>query len=200
MHGKSTPISCWRHHAGFTLVEIMVAGLISSAVAIALAALTITGCRMERSIFYQQASLKEAQSAIEGLNREIRLATTPLRVVDDSGNAVPQGNCVLFSRLGEPPNQQSIRLVSTDQKMMTPWDNTLVYDPNRTVGGDEVVLARWVTPLATAGAFQYSGATTPLVVWMRVGDPVGGDLKAANVVSGPGIQGVEINITVAPRN
>jgi hypothetical protein len=155
---------------------------------------------MEKSIFFQQACLKEAQSAIEGLNREIRLATTDMRVVDESGAPAPQGNCVLFSRRDEPKYQRSIQLVSTDRDMLTPWDNTLVYDPDRATAGDEVVLARWVTPLAAAGAFSYHDASTPLVVWMRAGDPVGGDLVAANAVSGPGIQGMEINITVAPRN
>jgi hypothetical protein len=185
---------------GFTLVEVIIAGGISAATAIALAALTITVSRMEKALFYQQLFLKRGQSAIEGLNREIRLSTTPLRVVDESGNPVLRGNCVLFSRLGEAAYRRSIRLISTDENLMTPWDNSLVYDPDTTVAHNEVVIARWVSPINGTGVFSYGGAMTPLAVRMRAGDPVGVNPRASNAHTGPGVQGVEINITVAPRN
>jgi prepilin-type N-terminal cleavage/methylation domain-containing protein len=185
---------------GFTLVEIMVSSAISLAVAIGLTTLAITAGRLGRAVFYQQISLKNAQGAIEGINREIRLATTPLRVVDNAGAAAAQGNRVLLSRLGEPPGHRAIELVSADGDLKTPWDNTLVYDPNTDVGGDELVIAHWVTPIEEAGGFRYGGATTPLTVWMRAGDPVGEGAPVADTRSGPGMQGAEINITVAPRN
>ncbi|NQU45256.1 hypothetical protein HQ520_18390 [bacterium] len=179
------------------MVEILVAATLSIAVAIALAALIITVSRMNHSVLYQQQSLRQAKTAIERINIEIRRATLPVRVVNPAGLPALQGNAIQFSRLGEPPYQHSIRIVSEDGDLMTPWDNALVYTP---AGGDDEQIARWVTPIEKNGAFRYSGATAPLTVWMRAGDPVDEDLNDASARSGPGLQGVEINITVAPRN
>ena len=203
MNKMRKPVSFWTHSGGcqgYTLVELLISCAISAMVAISLVGLVMTVSRLSQGVFYQQLALQQAQSTTEGINREIRLATTPLRVVNDAGASVAQGNCVLFSRLGEPADSRSFQLLAGDNDLMTPYDNTLVYDPDTSVTGDERVVAKWLSPLDPAGVFRYGGTTTPLTVWLRAGDPVGGDSAAANAHSGPGLQGVEINIAVAPRN
>ena len=186
---------------GMTLVEIVIAGAISSMVAVGLMSLSVTAGRLGRSINYQQKSLWEAKAAIEGLNREIRMATTPLRVVDDDGNAAQWGNRVEFQRLNEASGRRSIELVSDDNDLMTPWDNRLIFDPNTNSNGDEIELAQWLTPLDVRGAFFYRGVVAPLQIQMRCGDSLGVDDDSINDShSGPGTQGMEISIFTAPRN
>ncbi|MCL5271533.1 MAG: prepilin-type N-terminal cleavage/methylation domain-containing protein [bacterium] len=188
---------------GLTLTEMMIASAVSAMVAIGLASLTTTATRMARAIYYQQLALREGKAAMEFINQEIRQATTPLRVLDAAGNTAVQGNAVVFSRAGESAGKREIQLVSTDGDLMTPWDNSLVLDPDTGAAGDEIALARWLTPLDAAGAFSYQGATTALEVRLRAGDPEtdNADLIArSNAHSGPGIQGLEVNIAVAPRN
>lgn len=184
-----------------TLVEVMIASVLGSMVSIALVTFTIQASRMEKPIFYQQMSLSEGRSAIEAINREIRLATSPLRLVNASGNPDMRGNRVEFAHVGEPPGRRAIYLESDDGDIMTPWDNRLIYDPNTSVPGNERVLARWLSPIEDGVAFTYSGARSPLRVRLRAGDPVGDDADAAESMrSGPGRQGFEINVSVAPRN
>jgi len=189
-----------RRTLGLTIVEVLVAGVISALVGTGMVVLTVMAVKIHRTSYYQQFSLLEARKAIESINDEVRLATAPLRVIDDSWNGAIQGNGVLFGHVGEPSNQRLLRLESVDEDMMTPQDNRLIYDPNTSVTGDEIEVARWLTPIEADGAFTYDGATTPLVVWMRAGDPVGDAEGTVDHITGPGTQGVEINITVAPRN
>ena len=74
------------------------------------------------------------------------------------------------------------------------------YDPNTGNGGDEVEIARWISPTNSAGAFNYTGLFSPVRVGLRTGDPVGigGDAES-DLRTGRGKQGFEINITIAPR-
>jgi hypothetical protein len=173
------------------LAEFIAAGLVS---------LSITVGRMQKGIYAQQMALKNARKAIETINREIRLAKTPLRVVDANGDPAQAGNRVEFSRWGET-TVRSIELISDDNDLTTPWDNTLLYDPDTSVSGDEVEVTKGISAIQQGAAFRYTGATTPLVIKMRTGDPVGvEDTTASDAYSGPGMQGFEINITVGPRN
>jgi hypothetical protein len=189
-----------RRRRGMTLVEAMIACFLSAAVAASLSGLTVLGLQIQKSILSQQVSLARAKRALERLNQEIRVAVAPLRVVDSEGNPVPQGNRVEFRHPGDARNR-AFELVSGDNDFATPWDNQLIYDPNTTQAGDEEVVTNWISPAAAAGAFAYQSALTPLVIRMRTGEPVGtanqAELKAR---TGAGLQGVEINITVAPRN
>ncbi len=203
------------HRRGMTLVEVLFASAIGLTVSIGLVSLIVMGSRLHRSISYQEISLGQTAPVIEKLNREIRMATTetvPPRVLDASGKPALKGNRVEFSRKGEAAGTRSIELVSGDGSFATIEDNLLVYDPDTSAGGDEVVWSRWVSPLEQDGdgnmcdiedarAFSYGGPTTPVLIWMRVGDPVNIDDPESNDgASGPGLQGVEINITVGPRN
>ena len=190
---------------GITLVELVIASALVSVVGIAIAVTGIFTERMFRSINYQQISLRNAKSAIETLNIELRYATTPLRIEDSSGNPAIQGNRVEFTRSGET-TVRAFELVSDDAFTSTPWDNRLVYDPDIDTSGDEEIIAVDLIPFETTGSFRYTGASAPLIVQMRVGDPAVTQaqdaqlFEQANMRSGPGLQGMEINITVAPRN
>lgn len=189
-----------RPRAGITLVEFLMASGLFAIVAAGLVSLSIMVGRMQKSIYSQQMALKNAKKTIETMNREIRLAKAPLRLLDANGNPAQAGNRVEFSRWGET-TVRSIELISDDDDFTTPWDNTLLYDPDITVGGDEVEVTKSISPIQQGAAFRYTGATTPLTVKMRTGDPVGvEDTKASDAYTGPGMQGFEINITVAPRN
>ncbi len=200
---------------GMTLVEVVFASAIGLTVSVGLVSLIVLGSRLHRSISYQEVSLGQTAPVIEKLNREIRMATTssvPPRVLDASGKPAQRGNRVEFARKGEAACTRAIELTSGDGSFATTEDNELVFDPDTSNGGDEVVWARWVSPLEqdsegtmldieNARAFSYNGPTTPVVIWMRVGDPVNIDDPDSNdPMSGPGLQGVEINITVGPRN
>jgi prepilin-type N-terminal cleavage/methylation domain-containing protein len=189
-----------RRRQGLTFVELMVAVSIGSLVSVGLASLLVMSARMQKSIMTQQLALRQVMKGIEGLNREIRMASVPLQVTDADGAVAVQGNRVLFSRLGEPAGRRSIELVSTDSDFMTAADNRLVLDPDTTKSGDEIVLARGVTPLSSAGAFRYEGTMAPLQAQMRVGDPVSGATAASDAATGYQMQGLEINISIAPRN
>lgn len=189
---------------GMTLLEIMVAGVIGSGVTFSVTSISTFIARGTKGIFFQQQSLKNAKNAIETINREIRLATTPLQVFDANGNPASQGNRVEFQRPGDAIVRAFEIEAGPDGDLGTPWDNVLVYDPDISTDENEVEIARGVYPLNTVGAFVYSGATSPLVVQMRTGDPVGNltpELETMSLTqTGRGTQGMEINITVAPRN
>ena len=185
----------------------MVAAAIGAMVTFSVASISIMVGRLHKSVFAQQHALHQATKAIEALNREIRAASAPLLVFDDEGKPALQGNRVDFVRLNGAITRR-ITLISADGDMATPWDNSLIFDPDIDRPGDEIVIAKGIAPTDPAGAFIYGGAQTPLTVRMRTGDPiVTGDDEAsvalrekANTMTGPGLQGVEINITVAPRN
>jgi len=205
----------WGHRRGMTLVEVLFASSIGLTVSIGLVSLIVLGSRLHRSISYQEVALNQTAPLIEKINRELRMATTqgvPPRVIDASGVPALKGNRVEFSRRGEPAGKRSIELVSGDGVFSTSNDNELVFDPDTSVAGDEEIWGHWVSPLEqdkdgnmlsveNAHAFSYNGPTTPVTVWMRVGDPVVlEDPDVNDRFSGPGVQGVEINITVGPRN
>lgn len=191
--------------SGVTFVEVLVASGLSVLVSAALGGLIYMSLRIDKSVFAQQNSLHQAKKIIESLNLEIRLATTPLVVRDADGNASTDGNYVEFSRLNEA-TVRSFELITTDESIATPWDNRFVYDPDIDTANDEVIIARGVAPVNDTGAFTYSGARAPLVALMRTGDWIPDDESsfameyAAHAQTGPGLQGVEINITIAPRN
>lgn len=189
-----------RHAQGLTLVELLIASAISSMVGIGLVGLAIMTGRLDKSISRQQLCMHEAQTAIEGINAQIRLATTPLRIVDANGKTATQGNRVEFKCIGDAKDwSRSIELISADNDLMTPWDNRLMYDPDTGADGDEVEFAHWVAPIDPAGAFSNTGAQKPLEVHLRAGDPANAKQNYL-FTSGPGRQGVEVNIAVAPRN
>lgn len=183
------------------MTELIIASAISALAGIGLMSLSVTSSRIGRSIAIQQRSVQEAQSAVEGINRAVRPSTVPMRVLDDDGNTAVSGNTVELAAPGEALGTRTIRLVSGDADVQTPWDNRLVYDPDTTYGGNEIVLARWVTPIPGQALFTYQGETSSLAVRLRVGDSLDEGMKAVNnAKSGPGLQGTEVTITVAPRN
>lgn len=198
---------------GVTLVEVLIATGLSVLVSMALGGLLFMVMRIDKAVFAQQNALHQAKKAMEALNLEIRLATTPLIVRDADGNPAAdsdgdgdvEGNRVEFSRLNEA-TVRSFELISADASMASPWDNTFVYDPDVDSEGDEIVVARGIAPVNDTGAFEYAGGLTPLIALMRTGDwiPEGDESQsmeyAAQAATGPGLQGVEINITIAPRN
>ena len=189
-----------------TIVEVLIASSLLVVVGLGMAATTIMCQRLFRSVNFQQRSLRDAKASIEVLNQEIRLATTPLTVLNSSGIPAQRGNRVQFRREGETTVRE-IRIESTDADFQTPWDNRLIYDPDISTGGDEDIVAVNVIPFDLVnGAFAYSGALTALQAQFRVGDPAITEadnatlFREANFRSGPGLQGVEVNISIAPRN
>ncbi len=194
-----------RRCQGFTLTEVMIAAAVSMFVAVGAFSLTIMSGRLDKSIASQQRFMKDARRAIEWLNRELRVATTdvmsPISVYDDDGDAAVRGNRVEFSRSGEAAGLRAFYLESDDDDMMTPWDNRLFYDPNTGAAGDEILVSRDIAPVNPNGAFQYEGASEPVVIQMRTGDPANSTNEQEDWAnSGANLQGVEINIRIAPRN
>jgi hypothetical protein len=187
--------------AGTTLVELLIASAIMITVTVSLYSVAASVGRMEKSVFFQQRSIKDSRSVIENINREIRLASGTVQVYDTDGDPAARGNVVEFARAGEATGTRSFELISTDDDLFTPGDNTLVFDPDTGADGDEIVLATFISPANESGAFAYTGATEPLLVNLRIGDPVFGDgIADANRVTGVNIQGVDINLLVSPRN
>jgi type II secretory pathway pseudopilin PulG len=190
---------------GVTLVEVLITSALSVLVAAALGSLIFMVMRIDKAVFAQQNALHQAKKAIESLNLEIRLSTTPLIVLDADGNGATEGNRVEFSRLNEAVTR-SFELVSTDASIATPWDNRFIYDPDVDVDDNEIVVARGIAPVNPGGAFSYAGGSQPLIAVMRTGDWIPDDdgsldmENQAHAATGPGLQGVEINISIAPRN
>ncbi|MCE5231157.1 hypothetical protein LLG95_16395 [bacterium] len=186
---------------GYTLTELMFASTIGVLASVGLMSLTIYSSRVGRSIAIQQQAIRNGRAAIEGINQAVRPSNVPLRVRDGGGNAAASGNLVELAWPGEDLGKRTIRLVSDDGNLQTPWDNRLVYDPDTAQAGDEVVLARWVTPIPNQSIFTYNGANSSLAVRMRIGDSLDPAMTTVNDSrSGSGMQGVEIDVTVAPRN
>jgi prepilin-type N-terminal cleavage/methylation domain-containing protein len=186
---------------GYTIVEVLIATAISALVAIAAVYLTTMARRMEKSVASQQRALADAQKIVENLNTQIRMAATPLSVVDAAGNPATQGNRVVFARDGESAGKRAFELKSVDSDMTTPGDNTLIYDPDTSKAGDEIKLGRMISATDSAGAFRYVDSRSPLQTFLRAGDPSAGSGQAdANARTGANWQGVEINVSVAPRN
>ena len=200
MRWSNKPWAAWRRRAGLTLVEVLIATAIGAGVSVGLASLLVMSSRMQKSILTQQVCLSQEIKSLEALNREIRMAAAPLMVTDGGGGAAIQGNRVVFARMGEAAGRRAIALVSDDDDLMTPGDNRLLFDPDTGKSGDEVLLARNVTPLEAGGAFRYEGATRPLQVDVRLGDPASGATAQSDAATGAGTQGVEISISIAPRN
>lgn len=195
---------------GFTLTEVMVASALSLLVATGVVSLTITFTRMTKGSMTEQSTLRNAQATVEFINREIHLANGSVRVLDNAGSAVSGlGNTVTFARANEPANSRAFYLVSDDTDITTPQDNRLVFDPNTAVNGDQVTIATGLSPLPgnpvlnPPVAFRCTATTCPLIVQMRIGDPVSATQKVqsgSDAFTGMNAQGVEINIAVAPRN
>jgi type II secretory pathway pseudopilin PulG len=182
----------------------MVSVAIFALVAAAVMGLFVMSARYFASISSQTRSLKYAKSAMEGphgLNREIRNAVAPLKPVTPEADG--WFNAVEFAYFGETQLRRIELRPGADGDLATPWDNELVYQPSSGDSTDEAVIAKWLAPVRNAsgvlnsGIFSYTDATRNLIVRARVGDPVGND---APYVTGPGLQGAEINITVSPRN
>lgn len=197
------PRLCGRR--GFTMVEVLVAALVFSLVSVAVMGLFLMTGRFFKSITSEQRSLRYAKSAIDGvhgISREIRLGVAPLAPVGAPG-ADGWFNAIEYSYFGETEKRRIELRPGQDGDINTPWDNELVYQPASGDSGDEVVIAKWLAPARNdsgglnSGIFSYTDATTNLIVRARVGDPVG---NASAHITGPGLQGAEINITVSPRN
>lgn len=187
--------------SAFTLTELMIASAIGLTVAVGTMSLTIFSSKMARSITIQQRSAQFARSATEGINAAVRQSSVPLRVLDDQNNPAIGGNTVELAWPGEMLGQRTIRLVSDDTDLQTPWDNRLVYDPDTTVADNDIVLANWVTPKPNQSLFTYQGQASGLIVQLRIGDSLAANMTAINDArSGPGLQGADVNIAVAPRN
>lgn len=190
-----------RSRRGFTLTEIIIASAISVLVAGSVMSLSTMTSRFGKGIFWQQRSLMDSKQVVEFINSEIRQATTPLTVIAPDGNPGVRGNRVVYNRNGEAPGLRALEIISVDGDFNTPEDNTLIFDPNTSVAGDEFVIATMNSPIDPDGVFRYVDATTPLEIDMRIGDPLDPDLlQESNRITGYGLQGMEINITVAPRN
>lgn len=193
---------------GITLAELMIASGLSLILTTALGALLYMTMRIDKSVFNQQNALHQAKKAMEALNLEIRLATTPLNVLDADGNPAQEGNRVEFQRVGDEAAgvTRSFELVDNDGNMASPWDNRFVYDPDIDEDDDEIIVARGIAPVNDEGAFAYQGGRNPLMVLMRTGDWIPDDDDSldmeyqARAATGPGLQGVEINIAISPRN
>lgn len=180
-------------HRGFTLLEITLAVSLTFMVAVSASGLSVLAGRLYKIIRTQQQALGYAKQATETINRAIHTASTPVIV-----SPAPTGNRVTFKR-SDSAITQAFELKSVDKDMNTPWDNELIYDPDTSVNGDEILVARWLVPIDAAGAFTNPGGDTPLLVRMRCGDPVDSKNKYL-FTSGPGMQGIEINLAVSPRN
>ncbi len=202
-HSNRFPTS--QRRRGVTLLELMITSGLSVLVSAALGSLIFMVMRIDKAVFAQQNALHQAKKAIEALNLEIRLSTTPLIVLDADGNNALEGNRVQFSRLNETTTR-SFELISTDDSIATPWDNRFVYDPDVATDDDEIIVARGIAPVNAGGAFSYAGGSQPLNALMRTGDWIPDDDDSedmenqAHAATGPGLQGVEINISIAPRN
>lgn len=182
-----------------TLTEMMISiSILFMVMASLMGLMTMVG-RMHKAIFFQQRILKHAKQALEGphgVNREIRLARAPLNLVDPDGNG--WSNQIRFQRLGDAVTREFRLDPGPDGDMQQPHDNSLIYDPDIGTGGDEVVVCTMIQPDdASLGAFSYTSALTPLIFRARIGDPLN---DAGIAETGRGVQGAEINVTIAPRN
>lgn len=192
----------------------MISLALSFAVITSLIGLMINMMRSQKAILSQEMSLSKAKQAIELINREIRPATEgSIIVVDASGNPAPQGNRVEFARMEIKNNPKllpasAIELTPGDDgDFSTTWDNQLLFyikatdQPSKAL---KIITGGVGTP-DTGGAFKYLGATEPLAVRLRTGDSVSTATTSSNKIrqdnySGRNMQGVDINITVGPRN
>ena len=184
---------------GVTLVETMISVLVLSLVMASLMALVSGVGRVHKGIFFQQRILKEAKRALEGahgVNSEIRLARAPLTLVDPDGNG--WSNQIRFRRAGETTIREFRLVGGPDGDLATPHDNRLIFDPDVATANNEIVVSKMIMPDdLSLGAFSYTSALTPLVFRARVGDARGDEAVAETA---QGVQGAEINVTVAPRN
>lgn len=104
-----------------------------------------------------------------------------------------------FSIVRADFSEAAIRFVDGDNNPDTIQDNRLEYDPDITLGGDQVVLCDHVSPVPGEPMFQVL-STSPRSASMtfHVGEraPPGGE----DLLSGDGYQGIEIRLSAHPRN
>ncbi len=193
MHRAHSP-----RRRGFTLTEVMVASAIGAMIGLGAMSLTIYGGRSGRAIRSQQSLAQQAQIAVEGLHRVVRPATLPLRILNDAQETAAWGPRVELAWGDEPLGLRTLTL-EQDGDPGDPWTSRLVYDPDTTQAGDEQVLARGVSSLEPAGPFSYQGQT--LLVRLRLGDRLDPEQAAVdNAHTGPGRQGMDLRLNIAPRN
>jgi type II secretory pathway pseudopilin PulG len=181
---------------GVTLAEVTMAMAISTIVSIAIMSLFLMVSHLHKSIFSQQVALQDAKRAIEMMNREVRLAEAPLRLVDDL-DGDNWSNAIEFTRPGESTVRRIELNPGEDGDQSTPWDNVLVFYADKDLTTGTLLLAEHLAYTDAKGAFHYNGAHTPLEVNLRVGDTIY-DADMAN--TGKQFQGAEIHITISPRN
>lgn len=186
----------FRGRRGFTLLEVMMAAFLSSAVAIGMSTLLLFSSRMLKENFSQRRHMQAAKSLVELFNQQLRPARS------DRTQVMSNGTRIDFSWPGEPDFRRRIRLLGgADGNLATPWDNTVEFDPNVNSSGDERVVASYVT--GDGIAFERLIALDAIRIRLRVGDPVTTDealRKASDAITGIGLQGTNIDLRVMPRN
>ncbi len=205
-----------------TLVEVVTAGALSVIVSASLLGLIIMAQRTLKPEFSQQMHTKYAKTAVEQISNAIRGASvSSIQVYNDAGAIATTGNRVDFANPGEANGRRRIRLNNgADNNAATPWDNTLTIDFDTSTASTVDVTIPWVTQTtfnnAIAPLFTWTNAFNPLSVRLRVGDPTGNNTSATVVNpdgggnynnaalcdarTGRGLQGVDVTISVAPRN
>jgi len=173
-------------------------------VLLSLMGLMISVLRSQKGTLSQQISLYRAKQAIERINMQIRLSVQgTIRVINAAGNPAQQGNRVEFTRSGETIPAAIQLTAGADGDFNTAWDNRLMYYAKASDNSGAMEIARGISTPDANGAFTYRSATTPLTVRMRTGDIATTSTTVKDkqdAMSGRGMQGVEINITVGPRN
>lgn len=179
----------------FTMVEAVVGVGIGSFVMISLISFTVMVGRISKSTNSQQISLRDAKSAIEMINRQLRPAVSPVTLIDPDNDR--WGNAVEFVHYGETVRRRIELHPGADGDYFTPWDNVLYYHPDVTQAAGREIIATRIAPVDPRGAFQYNGVVGALNVRMRIGDPIG---QTHTYRTGVGVQGAEVNIAISPRN
>ena len=173
---------------GYTLVEMMVATIISAMVLI----ITLSG-------FLYAARLAKAGGTQVYYTAQSRLAAQKIVRYIEDGKAVGLASNGLFIVTLDLKSAK-IYYQDTDGHSETVKDNYLMYDPDVTVSGNEKIICPFVTPIPGISMFGLiPSSPSSASVAFHLGDSPS-EKNVSYDEMGDGFQGIQVRVSGTPRN
>lgn len=180
-----------RSRRAMTLMEMMIAAVLSVIVTASVTEFSIYMARLSKSTFSQLKFSMYAKATIEDIARVIRYAK---RI------QVQGGGLYLFCT--DENNVTSCFYYSDDDhNSQTLRDNRIYYVENvNAPHPTPVMVGRYISPFAGTPIFNYLDRTSAVEIRFRVGDPSNAPGAAFQAETGPGPQGLDVRTAFGPRN
>lgn len=197
-------MNCYRNHSsfivhrsslsrtGFTILEVLIAGIIAAMMVTMALALFTHALRIEKGDRSQLLIVDNARRGLERIRQQIISANTI--TIKESGNLLE------IEDLSSTSTTKAIFYQDDDNNPLTIHNNYMVFDPDTSVADDESAFIKYVSARDGQPIFSDPGSESPaIVIKFHVGDTEQ-NMEYANPYTGIGYQGLDIETVVTPRN